>query len=101
MSEEQIQTYIIFLQNQLNEYYQPIHNFKHGKNIAIREAGERKSDNIRNIVENYLVRNDDLHQIFMRFFADFSYEEALSWQYFDRDFPRFVEHLEGIMKSKL
>ena len=96
MNEEERLIHIAFLQEQLREYYQPYNDFRNGKNKKIREAGERKTDNIRLIVTNYLERNNNLHQLFMAFFRGFAYEEALSWRYFHRDIPKFIEHLENL-----
>lgn len=88
--------HITFLSQQLNEYHPAFHDFRNGKNKKIRDDGERRSDNIRLIVENYLNTHDDLHQEFAEYFPGFAYGEALSWQYFGRDFPRFIRHLKGL-----
>lgn len=88
--------HIAFLKEQMREYHRPFKDSRNGRNKKIRDAGKRESDNIRLIVPNYLNRHDDLHQEFMRFFPGFAYDEALSWQYFHRDMPRFIEHLENL-----
>lgn len=96
MSDEKIQEYVNFLDGLMSDYHPAFRKFRAGKNKAIKASGERESDNIRLILENYLNTNDDLHQIFMKFFPGFGYDEALSWQYFGRDIPRFIEHLRSI-----
>ena len=88
--------YIAFLQQQMDDYHRPYNDFRNGKNKKIRDTGERASDNIRLVVQNYLNRHEELHQEFMRFFPGFGYQEALSWQYFHRDMPRFIEHLRNL-----
>jgi RNA binding exosome subunit len=46
------------------------------------------------ILENYLDRNEEIHQLFMGFFEGFSYEEALSVRYFSSDLSKFLGHLK-------
>jgi hypothetical protein len=96
MPRKQFESEIKYLNDLMNRYHQPYQNFRNGKNKKIRDLGERQSDSIRTEFEMYLNRNNNLHQEFMEVFKEFAYEEALSWNYFHRDMPRFINHLNDL-----
>lgn len=94
-----MEKHIIFLENALSEFNIAARLKNTVKKQAERNNHDSNMQNQIQIVELYLKKNEDLHQIFLNQHLGFIYEEALSQLFFSRDFNHFINFLKNDFKT--
>jgi len=95
MENNQLQIYIDFLENNLNQYKYLEYKITTCKKKADKEIETRNMNSIKDVVKLYLKNNDDLNQIALK--VSF-YEGSTYSKFFKTDMAKLISELKSFYK---